>query len=141
MERQSTKHSPRLDDDMKQDTQSLERGAPVEAHVEEEREQEPAADREREPSARAAPPGTLGPDERTARTELSRHLRSSVFPAGRDALLGEAAENNAPDVVVDALRRLPPDATYGTVHEVWAALGGEVETEAGKDAPPRAEHA
>jgi hypothetical protein len=139
MQRQNTKHSPRLDEELKKETQSLERGAPVEAHVEEEREHEPAADREREPSARPAPPGALGSDERTGRTELSRHLRPSVFPAGRDALLEEAAENGAPDTVVRALGRLPADATFATVYAIWAALGGDVEAETGRAEPSRSD--
>ncbi len=141
MERQSAKHSPRVDDDLKQDTQSLERGAPVEARVEEDREQEPAAEGEPEPSARPAPPGSLGPDESSARAELSRHLRLSAFPATRDALLDEAAENNAPQDVTDVLRKLPAGATFATVYEVWAALGGEVEHVTGRVAPPRDEDA
>lgn len=35
MERKSEKHNPRLDDEMKHETESLVRGAPVEARAEE----------------------------------------------------------------------------------------------------------
>jgi uncharacterized protein DUF2795 len=141
MERQSTKHGPRLDEELKRETQSLERGAPVEAHVEEEQEHEPAADGEPEPSARPAPPGALGPDERTARTELSRHLRPSVFPAARESLIDEAAENDAPELVLAALRRLPAGVTFATVYDVWESLGGSVETVTGREEPPRSDNA
>jgi len=37
-------------------------------------------------------------------------------------------ENQAPDHVLVDLRRLPSDVRFGTVYEVWAALGGTVET-------------
>ena len=46
----------------------------------------------------------------------------SVFPADKDALIGEARENRAPDDIVATLRRLPAGARFGTVAEVWAAL-------------------
>ena len=59
-----------------------------------------------------------------ARRELSRHLRSSAFPADRDELLAEAADQHAPEAVTSVLRRLPVGVRYGTVHEVWSALHG-----------------
>jgi hypothetical protein len=127
MERDSTKHGPRVDDELKKELSSLSRGAPVEAHREEWREQEPAADGEREPSARTSPPGSFDPEDEDARTEISRHLRLSVFPADRDLLLREARESGAPDAVLAALERLPARQEFGTVYEVWEALGGEVE--------------
>src|SRR5438093_1067324 len=99
MERDTTKHSPRVDDEMKKEVESLERGAPVEAHREEFRDQEGPADDERLPGSRTAPPGELALDDPAARTELSRHLRASVFPADRDRLLEEAGENDAPEPV------------------------------------------
>src|SRR3954447_15471680 len=79
MERISSKHGPRQDDELAREVESLVRGAPVEARNEEFREKEGAADGEREPSARTVPPGELGPDATAARTELSRFLRLSVF--------------------------------------------------------------
>ena len=60
MQRDGTKHGPRLDDALKKETESLERGAPVAAHAEEYREQEGAGEGEREPSWRPVPPGALG---------------------------------------------------------------------------------
>ena len=99
MERRSAKHNPRLDDELKKEVQSLERGAPLEARRDEYREQEGAADGEREPSARTSPPGSLDLGDPDARTELSRHLRLSIFPADRDRLLAEAGDNDAPQPV------------------------------------------
>jgi hypothetical protein len=60
--------------------------------------------------------------EREARSRLGRYLRRSVFPADKQRLLAEAAENNAPEDIAEALRRVPGERSYGTVAEVWAAL-------------------
>jgi hypothetical protein len=64
----------------------------------------------------------VGPDAKSARRELSRHLRRSAFPADRRALLAEAEANDAPDPVLDALARLPEGAEFRTVYEVWDAV-------------------
>ena len=132
MERDSTKHSPRIDDALKKELGSLTHGSPVESRKEEWREQEGAADAEREPSSRTVDPAALGADDASARAELSRHLRLSVFPGDREALLAEAEGNDAPDPVLAALRRLPEDKTFATVYDVWEALGGRVEHVAGR---------
>lgn len=109
-DRESTGRGPRLDEELRRETESLERGAPVEARVEEQREKEP----------RDGP--ALGARDVEARRELSRHLRPSAFPADRDALVREAHENDAPDPVVEALRSLPASTAFATVGEAWAAL-------------------
>jgi hypothetical protein len=44
MERGSDKHGPQVDEKMKQETESLERGSPVEARAEESRQKEPPGD-------------------------------------------------------------------------------------------------
>jgi hypothetical protein len=131
-QRDSTKHSPRLDDELKKEVGSLTHGAPAESRKEEWREQEGAGDDEREPSARTAGPDSLGPDNETARAELSRHLRLSAFPGDREALLAEAKENDAPEPVLAALRQLPEGQEFATVYDVWEALGGEIEHVAGR---------
>jgi Protein of unknown function (DUF2795) len=128
MQRDSTKHSPRVDDELKHETRSLEQGAPIEARVEEGREKEGPGDTDRDVDARTAA-GALGADDVEARRELSRHLRLSVFPAVREELAAEARENEAPQPVLDALARLPERTQYRTVHEVWAALSGEATTD------------
>lgn len=131
-ERDSTKHSPRLDEALKKEVGSLTHGSPAESRKEEWREQEGAADGEREPSSRTADPAALGPDGPSARAELSRHLRLSAFPGDREALLAEAEENDAPETVLSALRQLPEGASFATVYDVWEALGGEVEHVTGR---------
>jgi hypothetical protein len=124
MERQSTKHGARLDDELKRETQSLERGAPIESRVQEGREKEPAADEEREPSGRTASPELLGPDEVSARRELSRFLGLRVFPARPSALVRTATENGAPDLVLELLGRLPEERRFENLYDVWEGLTG-----------------
>src|SRR3954452_340970 len=102
MERGSDKHTPRVDEELKHDTDSLTHGSPVEARADEGREQEGAADEEPTPDALltgdrpTADPDTLTHDEVEARTELARHLEPSVFPADRAALVASAQHLQAP---------------------------------------------
>jgi Protein of unknown function (DUF2795) len=130
-ERGSDKHGPRLDDDLHDDTRSLEQGAPVEARVEEEREQEGPADDQPTPEARLsggrATAASLDLDDAEARADLARFLHPSTFPADREALLADATGMNAPAVVLERLRALPAGQTFRNVQEVWVALGGMVE--------------
>ena len=56
MERGSDKHSPRLDEEMEKETQSIQRGAPVDSRVEEFRQTEETATEEApEPSETESP--------------------------------------------------------------------------------------
>jgi hypothetical protein len=134
VERGSDKHSPMVDEALKHDTASLERGFPSEARAEEFREQEGPADGEPTPDARLSGGGELpgvglSLDDLNGRTELARYLEHRRFPARPDELVASAEELHAPDSVVDQLRRAP-DRVYENVSEVWEALGGKVE-------PPR----
>jgi len=130
-ERGSDKHGPRLDDDLHDDTRSLEQGAPVEARVEEEREQEGPADDQPTPEARLAggraTAASLDLDDAEARADLARFLNPSTFPADRAALLADATGMKAPAVVLERLQALPAGRTFQNVQEVWVALGGMVE--------------
>jgi hypothetical protein len=130
-ERGSDKHGPRLDDDLHDDTRSLEQGAPVEARVEEEREQEGPADDQPTPDARVAggraTAASLDLDAAEARADLARFLNPSTFPADREALLADATGNQAPAVVLERIRALPAGRTFQNVQEVWVVLGGMVE--------------
>ena len=113
MERESAKHGPRLDEEIKEELGSITDGAPVEAHAQESRLKE---DDEPVPATAA-----------TARTEFARHLRPAAFPAGRDELVAAARDENAPDDMVAALRRLPAGRTFDNVQAVWSTLGGPTE--------------
>ena len=72
MERRSTKHGPRLDDELKREVQSLERGAPVEAHKEEFREHEGPGDGEPMPSRERMPSPSVADDIESIRRETCR---------------------------------------------------------------------
>ena len=143
MDRLSTKHGPRVDDQLKHELRALEQGSPAESRVEEGREQEAPADGE--PTATSRPEldryRGLGPDAATARRELSRHLGLHSFPARREALIEHARADGAADAVLDALRGLPADREFGTVYDVGEALGLESEERApaGRIASPDAD--
>src|SRR5215210_8701924 len=115
MQRGSDKHSPRIDENLEHDTRSMTQGAPSEARADEARHQEGAADDE--PTTDALLTGDLHPeqsndalldhDEAEARSRLAAHLRPSIWPADREALLRCATELHAPSDVLDLLQRLP----------------------------------
>jgi len=104
----------------------------VGARAEEWRDPEPSG--EDQPDSSLVPELTAGhdggapigmtPDEREARSRLGRYLSRSAFPADRSTLTAAARAAQAPDDIVGALARLAPDRSYGTVSEVWSALGG-----------------
>jgi Protein of unknown function (DUF2795) len=134
MERQSNLHSPRVDDELEHEVASLTHGAPVEARVDESRLMEDAGDDEPTPQAivgelHDAEGGDevgagLSRGEVIARSELAIHLRPGIFPAGRDAILECAAEEQAPAAMLGQLRALP-HGSYENVQQVWEALGGK----------------
>lgn len=120
MERGSDKLNPRVDAELKQETEGMQRGAPVDSRAEEYRKQEDGADDLPAPDARPEVDTSV-----EARSELARHLEPSAFPADRDALLAAAGEQDAPDGVIGLLSGLPEGQTFQNVEEVWEALGGE----------------
>src|SRR3954454_4848691 len=133
MERGSDKHTPRVDEELKHDTDSLTHGSPIESRADESRLQEGPADDEPTPDALltgdAAPsanPDTLNHDEIEARTELARHLQPSVFPADREALIASAKGLDAPEALLARLAQLP-EGSFDHLEAVWEALGGRVE--------------
>jgi hypothetical protein len=131
MERRTDKHAPRVDENLVQETEPLERGAPVESRAEEYREQEPAGDDQPVPDARLAggraTAASLDSDEAEARSQLAASLSPSTFPADRDALLASARDNHAPEAVIRQLARLPGDQVFENVQAVWQTLGGHAD--------------
>jgi Protein of unknown function (DUF2795) len=127
MERASDKHAQRLDDAMAADTRSMTQGAPIESRNGEERLQE--GGESAEAVARPDGPYRVGdPDDLEARSELARHLRPSVFPGNKEALLAVARDEHAPGAVLQALDVLPEGVNFENVEAVWEALGGRRET-------------
>lgn len=131
-ERGATKHSPRLDDELARDVESITDGAPVESRADEGRLQEGPTGAEPVPDARLAtsqepPPGALSHDDVERRSELAIALRPGAFPASADALHAVAREQHAPPWVLQALAHLPTDREFENVAQVWEALGGHTE--------------
>ncbi|KWV30083.1 MULTISPECIES: DUF2795 domain-containing protein [Micromonospora] len=135
MDRGSSKHAPRVDDQMSQEVSGLVQGPGTGgSRVEEFREAEPAG--EDQPGATTAPAGDLRTgtpqgmtsEDVEARSRLGRFITMAALPGDRLALIANARENDAPDDLVAALERLPEDTRYQTISEVWAALGHRNET-------------
>jgi hypothetical protein len=133
MERISDKHGPRLDEGLKAESQSILRGAPVEARAQEGREKEGPGEDQPTPGSRPGGPGLewqgqeIDQDEVAARSELARHLEPRVFPARRKGLVESARRMHAPDEVMGLLARLPEEPAFENVQAVWEALGGDEE--------------
>lgn len=143
MDRRSDKHGPLLDEEMEQETRGLTQGAPVDSRAEEWHEPEPSGEGEPlvtlepDPGAPKHDIGEAGepadgappPAARDDRAAVAAYLRRSVFPAKRDRLIQEARGNNAPDQVINELRRLDGDSVYHTAAHAWAAATGMSEHE------------
>jgi hypothetical protein len=138
MERVSAKHGPRLDDELARETESLTRGAPIEARAEEWRMAEPPGDGEPLPDARLSgePTGEtaliLTLDETEARAALASALRPTAFPGDAPSLRRVALENDAEQWVLDLLTRVDQVERYETVGELWRAAGGHVDAGNGR---------
>jgi hypothetical protein len=125
---------------MEREVRSLTHGAPVEARVDEDRMMEDAGEGEPVPQsvvhelhdaeAGDEPEGGLSHGELVARSELAIHLRPSIFPATREAVIACAEEQHAPEALVTQLHALPA-REYVNVEEVWEALGGKREEGSG----------
>jgi hypothetical protein len=122
MERESTKHGPLQDDELKHETEPLEHGEPRRPHVEEWREVEPAGDI---PAAerQAAEPGDAEARDIALRSELARLTTNDEFPAGRDELLARLEDKDAPAALVGRVAGLRPDHRFASAHDVMVALG------------------
>jgi hypothetical protein len=123
MERESSKHGPRVDEEMAREARGLTEGAPTSGRAEESRDSEPSGDDQ--PSATIAPDSETDQSDHDALSHFASYLRRSAFPASAQALLVEAQTNNAPDDVIDALGQIPTDTQYRNPSEVWAAVTGE----------------
>jgi hypothetical protein len=131
----SSKHGPRLDDQLKREVEGHLVGSSAGSRVEEWREPQPPVDGEPEVSAVPQPDSRsrsdvaldMTPDEIEGRSRLGRYLRRTVFPADRARLREAARQAQAPDDVLSELERLPAGETYETVARVWAALGHDLD--------------
>jgi Protein of unknown function (DUF2795) len=128
MERGSTKHGPRLDQEMAHEVRGIVQSG-VDSRVEEARDPEPSG--EDQPATSRVPGGTptggappgMTYEEVEGRSRLGRYIPMASLPGDRAALLAGARTMNAPDDVLAELGRLPEGERYETVNQIWAALG------------------
>jgi hypothetical protein len=129
MDRGSSKHSPRVDDELAGEVQGTVSGV-AGGRAEEWKTAEPAG--EDQPDVTLVPDGDYGLGEpagvgNAEAEELSRFgtfIGRSALPGDRAALENSARELDAPDDVLARLGRLPAGTTYRTVVEVWQATSG-----------------
>lgn len=132
-ESRSTKHNPRVDEDLEHEAQGMLKGE-RQTRAEEWREVEPSA--EGDPDVDSDPTGTLvggtpvgvDADAVESRAELARWLDRADFPSTGSALVEAALDHRAPDAVVAELRRLPEGESYERIGDVVRALGYPTET-------------
>lgn len=124
-QRQSDKHSPRVDDQLEHETASVTQGAPTPSASRDDRRQEdPAEDTGASAGpAPATPAGTTltGVELRSA---LAQSLRPGAFPADRDRLVRVAEDEGAAPEVLGRLRGLPEGRRFLVLEEVYETLGG-----------------
>ena len=130
MERGSSKHGQRLDQEQKHETQGLVQGGD-DSRVEEWKQPEPVgAPGEEDLSSASHPPAHepgspegMSPQEVDSRSNLARWISGvHAFPADRETLLARAESQFAPDPVLAALRSLP-DRSFANVEDVAHELG------------------
>lgn len=132
MSDKSDKHGPRLDEELKHETEGLVRGGGP-THADPGHDPEPVeTDAGRDPTAAGAareggsPPG-MTPQEVDMRSAYAKVLAGVDYPATRARLSAHAAGEGAPEVAVRALGDLP-DREYGGLAEVLETLGYGRET-------------
>ena len=134
MERGSDKVSPMRDEQRKHETEGLVR-AGHSTHAEEWKDPEPSG--EDQPDSDRSPDGTLHggiPNGMTdedveGRAEVASYLGKDSYPMVREQIINLAIDREAPTRVVDLVRRLPSGREFHNVNEVWAAVGGHVESD------------
>jgi hypothetical protein len=116
MERGSSKHGSRVDDQMSQEIRGTVQGV-AGARSEEWKMAEPAG--EDQPDATRS----LEAESANDLSRFGRYIGMSAMPGDRDALRRSAETLLAPDDVLADLDTLPEGVTFHTVTEIWAALG------------------
>jgi hypothetical protein len=136
MERGSSKHGARLDEEMEHEVRGVLQGSPGSGRVEEWHDPEPPGDDQPEVAQLPEPeqdrpggaPAGITVEETERRAEFAAYLHRSLFPAGREKLRQAAQAANAPDQVLAVIDRLP-DGEFANAAEAWAAAGGGIESQ------------
>ena len=116
MERGSSKHGPRVDDQMSQEVLGTVQGV-AGGRAEEWKMAEPAGEDQPDPTR------ALEADSANDLSRFGRYIGMSAMPGDREALRRSAETLEAPDDVLADLDTLPEGVTFHTVTEIWAALG------------------
>ncbi|HEX5541312.1 MAG TPA: DUF2795 domain-containing protein [Micromonospora sp.] len=131
MERGSSKHGPRVDEQMSREVSGTLQGISG-SRAEEWRQPEPAGEDQPQPTVapnsetgdfRTGTPKGMTPGDVEQRSRIARYLSVSAMPGDRETLRRNAEENNAPADILAELDRLPSGTEFRTVSEIWAALG------------------
>lgn len=134
MVRDSAKHGPRLDEQMRREADPGRRAkgsATEETDVPRRTGQPPGREQ-------GTPAGTT-PREVAWRSQLAQVLSPMGFPATRGRILAYLNEAGAPANVQLALIGLPKDREFANVGEVVRALGVHTESQAADSGPRRGE--
>ena len=129
----STKHSPRVDEELAHETEGMMR---AERSTARRRSGARSSRRLKATPTSISPDGTLvggtpvgmDADAVEARAELARWLDRADYPNTGPGLVEAARDHRAPDAVVAELQRLPDGETYERVGDVVRALGYPTET-------------
>jgi len=129
----STKHSPRIDDELEHEMQGMLRGERANRseewrEVEPQAEGDPDIDRVPDGAYTGGTPVGMTPDAVVARAELARWLDRADFPSTGPQLVEAARGHRAPDAVAAELARLLEGETYERIGDVVRALGYPTET-------------
>jgi hypothetical protein len=124
-QRQSNKHSPRVDSELDSDTAAITHGAPVDSRSRADlRQEDPAEDvNARASGEKPGLPAGMTLSDVELRSELAQCLRPSVFPADRDRLVEVAEAEQSPAWVLAVLRQLPAGRRFEVLEEVSEAIG------------------
>ena len=132
MDRGSSKHNPRVDEQMAAEVRGMVQGV-AGARAEEWKMAEPSG--EDQPSVTVAPnegrgePAGVGNPESEEFSRFGTYIGRSALPGDRQALLESARDRDAPDDVIARLQRLPENTTFQNVAEAWRAGQGGVSPE------------
>jgi hypothetical protein len=116
MERGSSKHGTRLDEEMKREVRGTVQGV-TGGRAEEWKMAEPAG--EDQPDANRIP----NVEEQNDLSRFGSYIGLSSMPGDRRAIRRGAETLGAPTDVLADLDRLPEGVVFRTVTEIWAALG------------------
>ncbi len=126
MDRESSKHGPRLDEEMAHETEDLVRSGHA-THTEEWRQPEPVDEVHQHRTVEGGPPRGPSTEDIEIRSMLAQTL-SACVPADTGTVRRRAEEAGLPEPVTAAIARLPAGQRYGNVGDLARALGLATET-------------